>query len=96
LLKEANIFLNDIDEILLAGAFGNFINKESADRIGLIPHISLNKIESVGNAAGRGAKMTLLSEEMKKIGQKMTKEVDYVELSFRHDFQKEFIDAMFF
>jgi len=96
LLKEANILLNDIDEILLAGAFGNFINKKSASRLGLIPHISLHKIKSVGNAAGRGAEMTLLSEEIKKIGQKITKEVVYIELSSRPDFQKEFIDAMFF
>ena len=96
LLKEADIFLKDIDEILLAGAFGNFINKESARRLGLIPHISLNKIESVGNAAGRGAEMTLLSEEMKKIGRKTAKEIEYIELSSRPDFQKEFVEAMFF
>ena len=96
LLKEADIFLEDIDEILLAGAFGNFINKESARRLGLIPHISLNKIESVGNAAGRGAEMTLLSEEMKKIGRKTAKEIEYIELSSRTDFQKEFVEAMFF
>jgi len=68
LLKEAKIFSNDIDGILLAGAFGNFINKESARRLGVISHISLNKIEPVGNAAGREAKITLLSGEMKKIG----------------------------
>jgi uncharacterized 2Fe-2S/4Fe-4S cluster protein (DUF4445 family) len=96
LLKEADIFPSDIDEILLAGAFGNFINKESARRLGLIPHISLNKIESVGNAAGRGAEMTLLSEEMKKIGRKTAKEIEYIELSSRPDFQKEFVEAMFF
>ncbi|MEA2022593.1 MAG: ASKHA domain-containing protein [Candidatus Caldatribacteriota bacterium] len=96
LLKEADIFLNDIDEILLAGAFGNFINKESAGRLGLIPPISLNKVESVGNAAGRGAEMTLLSEEMKKIGRKTAKEIKYIELSSRPDFQKEFVEAIFF
>jgi len=96
LLKEANILLSDIDKVFLAGAFGNFINKGSASRIGLIPRISLDKIESVGNAAGRGAEITLFSEEMKKIGQKITKEIIYIELSSRSDFQKEFVDAMFF
>jgi len=93
LSKEAKIFSNDIDGILLAGAFGNFINKESARRLGVISHISLNKIEPVGNAAGREAKITLLSGEMKKIGQKTTKEVEYIELSSRPGFQKEFIDT---
>ncbi|GAJ16394.1 unnamed protein product, partial [marine sediment metagenome] len=52
-------------------------------RLGVISHISLNKIEPVGNAAGREAKITLLSGEMKKIGQKTTKEVEYIELSSR-------------
>jgi len=96
LLKEANILLKNIDEVLLAGAFGNFINKISAGRIGLIPHISLNKVESVGNTAGKGAEMILLSEEMKKNIQTIVKDIEYIELSSRSDFQKEFLEAMFF
>ena len=96
LLKEVNISPEDIQEILLAGAFGNFIDKESARRIGLIPYFPLEKIESVGNAAGRGAEIALLSEKMKKICRDTAREVQYIELSSRTDFQEEFIEAMFF
>jgi len=96
LLKEVNISPEDIQEILLAGAFGNFIDKESARRIGLIPYLSLKKIESVGNAAGRGAEIALLSEKMKKVCRDTAREVQYIELSSRTDFQEEFIEAMFF
>jgi len=96
LLKEVNIPQDDIHKILLAGAFGNFINKESAIRVGLIPQLPLKKIELVGNAAGRGAGIALLSEKMKKVCQDIAKEAKYIELSSSPDFQKEYIKAMFF
>jgi len=96
LLKEASLQIEDIDEILLAGAFGNFINKESTKRLGLIPPLALNKIKSIGNAAGRGTEMVLLSDKMKNTCGKTAVEVTYIELSSRKDFQKEFMDAIFF
>ena len=96
LLREVNISPEDIQKVLLAGAFGNFIDKKSAIRIGLIPYLPLEKIESVGNAAGRGAEIALLSEKARKICEKISNQVKYVELSSRSDFQEEFIDAIFF
>ena len=96
LLKEVNIPQEDIQKILLAGAFGNFIDKKSAIRIGLIPYLPLEKIESVGNAAGRGAEITLLSEKTREICEKISKDIKYIELSSRADFQEEFVEAMFF
>jgi len=96
LLKEVNISPEDIQKILLAGAFGNFIDKESAIRMGLIPQLPLKKVESVGNAAGRGAEITLLSEKTREICEKISKDIKYIELSSRPDFQEIFIKAMFF
>jgi len=96
LLKEVNIPQENIQKVLLAGAFGNFIDKKSAIRIGLIPHLPLEKIESVGNAAGRGAEITLLSEKTRGICEKISKDIKYIELSSRADFQEEFVEAMFF
>ncbi|PKP55047.1 hypothetical protein CVT91_16815, partial [Candidatus Atribacteria bacterium HGW-Atribacteria-1] len=90
LLKEVNISPEDIQKILLAGAFGNFIDKESAIRMGLIPQLPLKKVESVGNAAGRGAEIVLLSEKTRKICEKISKDIKYIELSSRTDFQEEF------
>jgi len=96
LLKEVNIPQENIQKILLAGAFGNFIDKENAIRIGLIPNLPLKRIKFIGNAAGRGAEMALLSTKMRKISQKISKKIKYIELSSRPDFQEEFIEAMFF
>jgi len=96
LLKEVGIYPEDIQEILLAGAFGNFINKESARRIGLIPHLPLRRIRFIGNAAGKGAEIALLSKKMREVSQEMSKKVKYIELSSRPDFQEEFIKAMSF
>ncbi len=96
LLKEVNISPKDIQEILLAGAFGNFIDKKSAVRIGLIPNLALERIKSVGNAAGRGAEITLCSNKMRKLSKEISNEVKYIELSSRPDFQEEFVEAMFF
>lgn len=96
LLREANIPPEDIQKILLAGAFGNFIDKKSAIRIGLIPYLPLEKIESAGNAAGRGAEIVLLSEKTRKICERISKDIKYIELSSRADFQEEFIKVMSF
>ncbi|MHC2995003.1 MAG: DUF4445 domain-containing protein [Candidatus Atribacteria bacterium] len=96
LLKEVNISPEDIQEILLAGAFGNFIDKESAIRIGLIPYLPLRKIKFIGNAAGMGTEIALLSKKMREVSQEISKKVKYVELSLRPDFQEEFIKAMSF
>jgi len=96
LLKKVNIPQDDIHKILLAGAFGNFIDKKSAIRIRLIPDLPLEKVELVGNAAGRGAEIVLLSERTRKICEKISKDSKYIELSSCPDFQKEYIKAMFF
>ncbi|MDD5016032.1 MAG: ASKHA domain-containing protein [Atribacterota bacterium] len=96
LLKEVNIPQENIQKILLAGAFGNFIDKENAIRIGLIPYLPLRRIKFIGNAAGRGAEMALLSTKMRKTSQKISEKIRYIELSSRPDFQEEFIEAMFF
>jgi len=96
LLKEVNVSPEDIQEVLLAGAFGNFIDKESAIRIGLIPQLSLGRVKCIGNAAGTGAEIALLSKKMREVSQEISNKVKYIELSSRPDFQEEFIKAMSF
>ncbi len=96
LLAEANLSLVDIDQILLAGAFGSYINKDSALAIGLLPPISPEKIVSVGNAAGTGAKLALLSNEVRRKAVVVSQQVKHVELSTRLDFQERFMDALGF
>ena len=87
---------DDIKEVLLAGAFGNFIRREQAKLIGLLPDIPKEKIKFIGNAAGEGAKMVLLAKELRTEACEISKNTEYVELAMRKDFQDEFADAMFF
>lgn len=56
----------DIEKVLLAGAFGSYIDKERALAIGLLPPVSLGKISAVGNAAGAGAKVALASVKVRQ------------------------------
>lgn len=82
--------------VLLAGAFGNFVRPSSARRIGLLPPVPLNRIRSVGNAAGVGAQMALLSHAERRQAQRLRSRVRYVELSGSPDFRDAYMDAMFF
>jgi uncharacterized 2Fe-2S/4Fe-4S cluster protein (DUF4445 family) len=86
----------DIKEVLLAGAFGNYIRREQAKQIGLLPDIPTKRIKFIGNAAGSGAKMVLLSKELRKEALEISNTTEYVELAVSKDFQKTFAEAMFF
>ena len=94
LMAEFGITPDDLDKIFLAGAFGNYINKESALTIGLIPPVALDKIESVGNAAGVGAQMALLSKPMREATDQIARKVKNLELSVHKDFQELFIRSL--
>jgi uncharacterized 2Fe-2S/4Fe-4S cluster protein (DUF4445 family) len=94
LLAEAGITCEDIDEVLLAGAFGNYVNRQSALSIGLLPPVEIDKIRSIGNAAGEGAKLALRSTKERERAQKIAESVEYVELSGRRGFEDEFAAAM--
>ena len=96
LLKEYGITIDDVDELLIAGAFGNYIKKEMALRMGLFPKMPLAKIRFIGNAALSGAKMALVSRAMRHEAVEISKRTRYVELAGRGDFQDTFADAMIF
>jgi len=87
---------DDIEEVLLAGAFGNYIRRQQAKWIGLLPDIPTEKIRFIGNAAGTGAKMVLLAKELRKEACDISRNTEYIELAVRNDFQKVFADSMFF
>lgn len=96
LMTEMGIDQDQLDRILLAGAFGNYIKKESALGIGLLPPIPIDKIRAIGNAAGEGAKMALLSTVERTRATELADQAEHIELSTRKDFQEEFIDALSF
>ena len=94
LLHQANREESDIDQVILAGAFGSFINPESAMIVGLIPRVE--KVSSVGNASLFGAKKALLSKVFREKVEKLAKKAQYIELSARNDFQEYFYESLIF
>ncbi|MHC1605677.1 MAG: ASKHA domain-containing protein, partial [Candidatus Methanofastidiosia archaeon] len=95
LLKKYGITKDDIEEILIAGAFGSYINPESARNIGLYPNVPCT-IKSVGNAAGAGAKATLISKDLREDVKLISQNIEYVELAAESSFEEEFLNAMIF
>lgn len=95
LLQEAGIQPSDIDRVIVAGAFGTYINIANAIKIGMFPEIPLDRFHQVGNAAGMGAIQALLSVEKRNAIEKVIKKVEYIELTTWENFQKVFVRAMY-
>ena len=85
-----------IEEIMLCGGFGNYINIESAVRIRLLPPLPLEKITYLGNAAHFGAQMALLSETERSRAHELARQIEHVALATRPEFQDIFVDAITF
>ncbi|MBA2554106.1 MAG: DUF4445 domain-containing protein [Geodermatophilaceae bacterium] len=96
LLEEFGISPEDVQQVLLAGSFGSYLSPASAVRIGLVPKLSVLRIVSAGNVAGEGAKMALLSMQERAGAAALLREVRYVELSDRPDFNDRFVDMLAF
>lgn len=86
----------NIEQIFLAGAFGNYINAHNAKFIGMIPDIHDNKIFQIGNAAGIGAQHCLLNKNLRNKAQSLLSKIKYVEIAVEKNFQKEYVEAMYF
>ena len=85
-----------VENLYLAGGFGNYIRVESAVTIGLLPSELRDRIRPVGNAAGAGARRMTLSADEEARSMDLSGKMRYVELSARADFQDRFVERMFF
>ena len=94
LMGKLSLADSDIDRVLLAGAFGNYIRPASAVRIGLLPNVPLDRIQSVGNAAATGAQMSLISEECRERAARLARKIQYVEIAHERGFSDFFAEAM--
>jgi uncharacterized 2Fe-2S/4Fe-4S cluster protein (DUF4445 family) len=94
LLRRLGMTDLDLDRVLLAGAFGNYIRPASAVRIGLLPHVPLDRIQSVGNAAASGAQLLLISDECRRRAATLARRIEYLEIAHEKDFGDTFADAM--
>ncbi len=94
LMQEAGITVDDLDRIVIAGAFGSYIDVRNALRIGMFPPLPPERFEQVGNAAGMGARMALLSAEMRSRANEIAARAEYVELTNDPRFVNAFTEAM--
>ena len=86
----------DISKVLIAGAFGNYVNKKSVQKIGILSDFPEEKIEFAGNTSSKGAKMALLSLSERKRAEEAAGRVECIDLSSNIDFSNEFIEASSF
>lgn len=88
--------IGKIDKVILAGAFGSYIDKQSAAVIGLFPDCAPENVYAVGNAAGDGARIALLNTDKREEADIMARKVEYVELTVAPGFNDTFTKAMTF
>lgn len=96
LIKKAGIRERDIKKMYLAGGFGSFVNIKNAARIGLIPKSLESAVVSIGNAAGAGAVLCSVSDELYKKASEIAGCIDYIELSSNPEFTGHFMEEMIF
>ncbi|WP_374712730.1 ASKHA domain-containing protein [Symbiobacterium terraclitae] len=96
LLQEAGIGAGALDEVLLAGAFGNYLRRESAVAVGLLPPVPPERIRPVGNAAIAGAKLVLLSRSARARAEALARSARFVELATHPAFEEVFMEALNF
>jgi len=86
---------DEIDRIIIAGAFGSYIDVSSAIAIGMLPALPLNRFRQVGNAAGTGARLALISSSKRALAQDIARRVHYIELASVPGFQRIFAESMY-
>ncbi len=96
LMAELRLDDGDLDAILLAGGFGNFIRRRNALRIGLLPPVEHQRIHFIGNGALVGAKMALACADYRVQADALSRQVEYLELGGLPQFQSHFAEAMLF
>lgn len=96
LLAETGNEMDRIEKVIIAGAFGSFINIKSAKTIGLFPNLASSRFKQVGNAAGMGARQSLLSRQKRAEATVISDKMEYLELAGHDGFTKAFATAMMF
>jgi len=94
LLAEAGLEPDQVKRVVVAGAFGTYLDVGSALAVGMFPPLERERFVQVGNAAGMGAKLALLSRRCREIAQEIARRVEYVELATHSRFVKAYTAAM--
>lgn len=96
LAEQMGITLEQIEQVYIAGAFGNYMDPAGACRIGMLPGILKDRIIPVGNAAGEGAKLALLNNKELERAERLARHTEFLELAALPEFQDEFVDQLEF
>jgi len=96
LLEQAGVQEEQIDQVIIAGAFGNYIDLASAVAIDMLPNLPLDRFAQIGNAAGIGAKLALVSYPHRATAQRIAARSHYIELAGSAHFNRSFMRAMRF
>ncbi len=96
LLRQAGLDEAGIEQVILAGAFGTYLDVQSGIDIGLLPPLDRSRFKQIGNAAGAGARLALLSAHERQRAVTIARRVEYIELTTTPGFQAEFARALRF
>jgi uncharacterized 2Fe-2S/4Fe-4S cluster protein (DUF4445 family) len=94
LLEVARVNECEIEEIVLAGAFGNYIDLESCIAIGMLPDLPIERFSQIGNAAGIGAKLVLSSHEHRTVARGLARKASYIEMAGSPGFMSTFLNRI--
>jgi uncharacterized 2Fe-2S/4Fe-4S cluster protein (DUF4445 family) len=95
LLDQQKLTSGDLNHVYVAGAFGHYLNPVSAQRIGLIPSIPVNRVTFVGNTALAGASMTLLSQTVRTQARRLAQIIRHLDLARHPVFNKVYTASLF-
>jgi len=95
LLEKVGLTFSDLDQIIIAGAFGDFIDLDEAITIGLLPEIPKEKYFFIGNGSLLGAKLISLSNELLDDGERIARKMTNIELSEDHSFMDKYVAGIF-
>ncbi|WP_094604071.1 Na(+)-translocating NADH-quinone reductase subunit F [Sporomusa silvacetica DSM 10669] len=96
LMAISGITVQDVDKVIIAGAFGSFLKIQSAIAIGMLPELPLERFVQVGNAAGVGACMNLVSMRERQRNEALAKKIAHIELAVSPEFKRDFAKALKF
>ncbi len=94
LLGEAGLEAEQIERVVVAGAFGTYLDVDSALIVGMFPPLGRERFIQVGNAAGMGAKLALLSRRCRETAEEIARRVEYVELTTHPRFVEAYMAAL--
>lgn len=94
--EKLGIKVTDVKKIMIAGAFGNYMDPHSACRIGMLPAELEDRIEMIGNAAGEGSRIATLNKDEFERSQTIKTNIEFLELASSPNFQDTFVDNLLF